>query len=105
MRTFPHYLGTFRRIVNERGEQLRRLTFDELKQYASDGTEAITVDSHPATISIIVQLRANDSLRVVVQGFVKARFLLGKHVALDGFYKNRDGTVSPMPENELYEFD
>lgn len=43
--------------------------------------------------------------RVVVQGFIKARFIPGKHVALDGFYKHADGSVSAMPDEELYEFD
>jgi len=40
----------------------------------------------------------------VVQGFTKAK-LLGKHVALDGFYKYPDETAGPMPDEELYEFD
>jgi len=35
----------------------------------------------------------------------KARFIPGKHVALDGFYKRPDGTVSTMPNDEFYEFD
>jgi hypothetical protein len=42
---------------------------------------------------------------VVIQGFMKARFIPGKHVALDGFYKHPDGTVSTMPNEEFYEFD
>jgi hypothetical protein len=103
MRTFPKSLATFRHIVDERGERLRKLTFECLKQL-SPPTEHITVESRPATISIIVQPKPDGSLRVVVQGFMKARFVPGEHVALDGFYKHPDGTVTPMPANEFYEF-
>lgn len=92
-------------MVNERGQQLRRLTFEELKDFPGDNTEVVTVDSRLATISVIIQPREADRLRVVVQGFIRARFLPGKHVALDGFYKRQDGTVNPMPEDEYYEFD
>jgi hypothetical protein len=28
-----------------------------------------------------------------------------KHVALDGFYKHPDESVTPMPNEEFYEFD
>ena len=105
MKRFPRYLGIFQEIVNERGKRLRRLTFDELKQVASDGGETVTVESRPATISVIVQPGPSDTLRVVVQGFLKAKLVPGKHVALDGFYKHRNGTVTPMPEREFYDFD
>ena len=105
MRTFPKSLATFRQIVDERGERLRQLTFEGLKQLSTGPTEHITVASRPATISIIVQPKPDGSLRVVVQGFMKARFVPGKHVALDGFYKHPDGAVTPMPANEFYEFD
>jgi len=40
----------------------------------------------------------------VVQGFMKAK-LLGQNVELDGFYKYPDGTVTPMSNEEFYEFD
>jgi hypothetical protein len=36
---------------------------------------------------------------------MKARFMPGKHVSSDGFYKHSDGTVSTMPDEEFYEFD
>jgi hypothetical protein len=36
---------------------------------------------------------------------LKAHFVPRKHVALDGFYKQPDGTVSRMPNEEFYEFD
>jgi hypothetical protein len=95
----------FRQIVNERGERLRGFTFDDLRRLETTPTEHITVESRPATISLIVQPNPNGSLRVVVQGFMKARFAPGKHVALDGFYKHPDESVTPMPDEEFYEFD
>ena len=104
MCTFPKSLATFRQIVNERGERLRKLSFEDLQQGMDYPTEHIAVESRPATIDIIVQPRPDGTLRVVVQGFMKAR-LLGSHVALDGFYKHPDGRVAPMPEAEFYEFD
>ena len=105
MRTFPKSLATFRKIVDERGERLRKLTQEELKKLAGEPSEQLIVESRPATIGIIVQSQPDGTLRVVIQGFMKARFIPGKHVALDGFYKHPDGTVSTMPNEEFYEFD
>lgn len=103
MRTFPKSLATFRQIIDERGARLRNLTFDELKQLGDVPIENITVESRPATIGIIVQPMSDGSLRVVVQGFMKA--WIGKNVALDGFYKHQDGSVFPMSYKEFHEFD
>lgn len=89
MRTFPRYLHRFQEMINERGQRLRRLTFEELERLDACNAETVIVDSRPATISIIVQPREDDRLRVVIQGFIKPRFFPGKHVALDGFYKLR----------------
>ena len=105
MRTFPKSLATLRKIVNERGERLRQLTQEELKKLAAEPTEQVIVQSRAATIGIIAQSKPDGTLRVVVQGFMKARFFPGKHVALDGFYKHSDGTVSTMSDEEFYEFD
>lgn len=104
MRTFPKALAAFQKVVRERGEELRNLGFDELKQVGSGPTEHVMIQSHPATISVIV-LQTGGDLRVVVQGFMESRFLPGKHVAADGFYKHPDGSVTPMAGEELYEFD
>lgn len=105
MRTFPKCLATFRMIVNERGERLRKLSQEELKRIAAEPSEQLMVKSHSATIGVIVQSRPDGTIRVVVQGFMKARFIPVKHVALDGFYKHPDGSVSTMPNEEFYEFD
>jgi hypothetical protein len=103
MRTLAKSRATFQRIVEERGARLRGLSFGDLKRLSENPIEHVQVESRPATIGIVVQSRPDGSLRVVVQGFLKA--WIGQHVAVDGFYKHPDGTVSSMPEVELYEFD
>ena len=106
MRTYPKPLVTFRKIVNERGERLRKLAFEDVKQLADAPLEHLTVESRPATIGIIVEPLPSGGIRVVVQGFMKTRFIpYCKHVALDGFYKYSDETVAPMPQSEFYQFD
>jgi hypothetical protein len=103
MRNFSKAASKLQDIVNERANQLTKLPFQKLKLLSYTPTEHLTVESRPATIDIIVQpLPAG--IRVVVQGFVKAK-LLGKNVALAGFYKYSDETVAQMPEQELYQFD
>ncbi len=60
--------------------------------------EHLTVDSRPATIGIIVEPKADGTLRVVVQGFMNARHVpLVKHVALDGFYKHSERQLLRCP--------
>jgi hypothetical protein len=92
-------------MVDERGERLRTVAFEDLKHLSTEPAEHVTVESRPATIAIIVQSVPSGGLRVVLQGFMKARFIWGSHVALDGFYKYPDGTVTRMPSEEFYEFD
>ena len=108
MRTFPKSLAAFRKIVNERGVRLRQLTFDDLKllirRLEECTLEQLTVESRPATIGIIVESTGEGALRVVVQGFMKGTFL-GSSVALDGFYKHSDGSVTPMSSDEFCRFD
>ncbi len=105
MRTFPRALSTFRIVVNERGQRLRGLAFGELQQLHSQPIECLTVESRQATIGTIVQVLPDGSIRVVLQGFLKARWVPGRHVAIDGFYKWPDGSVKPMPTEEFYGFD
>jgi hypothetical protein len=90
--------------VNDRGAQLRKLQFEELARLGETPIEKVSVESRPATIGIIVQPLTGGGIRVVVQGFMKAR-LIGQNVALDGFYKYPDGTVATMPDEDFYEFD
>ena len=105
MRTFPKALGTFRKIVEERGQWLRGRPFGELKELASQPVERITVESRPATIGIIALPLPSGGLQIVVQGFLEHRFFPGKSVALDGFYKYPDETTAPMSAEEFWAFD
>jgi hypothetical protein len=106
MRAIPRSLATFRDMVNARGCKLRDLSWQEIEQLNDSLIEELVVDSRPATIATIVQPMPDASLRVVIQGFMNARlFPLFKHVALDGFYKQPDGTVKPMLDDEFYDFD
>jgi hypothetical protein len=101
----PKSLATFGQIVDERGERCESLRSKTFGRLTTAPMEHITVESRSATISIIVQANAHGSLRVVVQGFLKARFVPGSHVALDGFSEHQDESVTPMPDEEFYEFD
>jgi hypothetical protein len=105
MRTLPKSLSNFRHIVKRRGEQLRLICFEQLNAFPSTQTESLTVDSREARITIFVRPQLDGSVRVVVQGFVAARIVPDKHVALDGFYKIPDESTTPMPDEELYQFD
>jgi len=105
MRTFPKSLAAFREIVNKRGGELRKLPYQELLQHRDSPIETLSVESRPSTIGIIVEEQSNGAIRVVVQGFMKARVIpSASNVALDGFYKFPDGTIAPMPSDEFYEF-
>ena len=103
MRTFPKSLAKFRDIVDERGQRLRGVPFEELKHF--DGpSEQFEFDGRSSRISIIVQPQPSGGIRVVVQGFMKAK-VIGWDVALHGFYKYPDETIAEMAHEEFYEFD
>ena len=104
MRTFSKELALFRVLVDERGQKLRQLSFTELDAQRGTPIEHVTVGSRPATIGVIVQTISDGGIRVVVQGFLKAKYL-GHHVALDGFYKYPDQRVTPMRSEEFSNFD
>jgi len=109
MRTFPRALATFQQLVNERGERLRGLSFAELEQLArppvGPSGENLTVESRPATIATVVERWPDGRLRVVLHGALKPRLLpFGHHVAMDGFYKHPDGSLTQMSDEEFNAF-
>jgi hypothetical protein len=103
MGTYRKSLATLRRLVEERGEYLRRLPFERLKQFATKPVEHITVESRPATISIIVLTLPSGGLQIVVQGSLKHRYMPGESLALDGFCKYPDETLAPMEKDEFWD--
>ena len=104
MRTFPRELSRFRDLVSDYGDKLRQSTYEALEAHAAAPAEHLEVDSRPATIDVIVQPVTDGSIRVVLQGFMKHSLFPGRSVALDGFYKHRDGRVTPMPDEEFHDF-
>ena len=102
--TFPRSLDNFRQLLIDRGSELRRRSYDELKLLMDTPVEDVSLDSRRASIATVVEAMPDNSLRVVLQGFMSGR-LLGEHVALDGFYKYPDGAVKPMSDDEFLDFD
>jgi hypothetical protein len=92
-------------MVEDRGARLRKLPFAELKQLVDQPAEDVMVESRKGTTGIIVLGLPDGAIQVVLQGFLEHRFMPGKSVALDGFYKYPDETVSPMDDSEFYKFD
>ncbi len=106
MRAFPKELGEFRRLVKARGDVLRTKSRDELIAAGRQPTETWDVEGRPVTVAVIVEPKDDGSLRVVVQGFMRSKWLSGvSSVALDGFYQRPAGAIEPMPDEEFYEFD
>ncbi len=95
----------FQQMVKERGAALRRLSFADLRSRAKTSAESVTLGWRRGSIAIIVEERSPDAIRVVIQGFLRVPFLPGARVALDGFYKHADGTLTAMSDREFYEFD
>ena len=95
-------------MVEERCDLLRERSFSELKRLKDTPVEYLTIGARKGKISIIVDdaTLPNGGMRIVVQGFLKKRFLpMGWNVALDGFHKYPDETTAPLTREELWEFD
>ncbi len=106
----PNPAVAFRKLVDERCQQLRTRSFPELEGLARPRFgpvgEHVKVGPRSGTILTIVEARDDGRLRVVVRGALQWRFLPFAHsMAMDGFYKDRDGVVAPMPDEEFMEFD
>jgi hypothetical protein len=98
----------FKQLVNERGDRLRRLTFEQLKQLEDKPVEYVIVESHRGRIATIVEreMLPSGGIRVVVQGFLKKRLLpMAWNVVLDGFYKYPDQTTAPLTREDKWDFD
>ena len=98
---------SFTAMVEERGRSLRLLSYDELLLLADEPTIEVVIGNRKGQVSVIVEQCDGDRVKVVVQGFVSAFawFPRMKGVALHGFYKNRDGTITEMKNEEFYGYD
>jgi hypothetical protein len=56
-------------------------------------------------LSVIVEPCEDGRLRIVVQGFLAGLWLGFKDVALDGFYKHPDGSITEMRDADFYGYD
>ena len=92
-------------MAKTRGDRLRQLSKTELLKLQDGSIEHVTLDGRFGTFATIIEECRDHSLRVVIQGFLQTHWFPGKHVALDGFYKHENGTVSPLPDDEFYSFD
>ena len=92
-------------MVQERCAHLRQLSLAEIKQLANHPVETVVVKSRKGTIGIILLPMPSNGVQVVVQGFLEHRFMPGKSLALDGFYKYPDETTAPVTTEEFWDFD
>jgi hypothetical protein len=92
-------------MVEERGARLRRLPFAELGRLVEEPIEHVEINSCSGTIAAMAFPLGSGGIQVVLQGFLEHRFLPGKSVALDGFFKYPDETVSEMKAEEFFGFD
>ena len=81
----------FQKLVDERCGSLRVKSRAELLKLQDCPTENVEIEGRNGTIDLIVEEESEGSLRHVIQGFLKTKWLpwIGvKHVALDGFRMN-----------------
>jgi hypothetical protein len=95
-------------MVAERGNLLRKLTYDQLRGLADKPTEYLTIEKRRGKIATYLDKESmpNGAVRVAIQGFLKIRFFpMFSQVAIDGFYKYPDETTSPFTREDEWEFD
>jgi hypothetical protein len=95
----------FQAVVSQRGASLRALSFTDLLSRAKTPPETFRLGWRTATITLVIEQRTPDLLRVIVQGLLRfPSWSPVSTVAVDGFYKSSDGTLQPVSENELDDF-
>ena len=95
----------FQRLADERSAKLSTLTFAELVGHAID-PETVKVGGRAGSLCTYVEHRQNGTLRVVVHGLLRFKWIpFMSSVAVQGFYKHPDDTISPIPEDEYNELD
>ena len=93
------------RLADERCASLSKLTFAELIGHAAD-PETVKLGGRTGGLSTRVEQRDNGALRVVVQGLLRFKWIpFMNSVAVQGFYKHPDGSISPIPDDEANELD
>ena len=96
----------FRQLVDERGRELRAKSRAELLDMECADAEIVEINGRHGTIALIVEQEREGGLRVVLQGFLQGKwFKRFKSVDLDGFRMDSSGNISPLRDEEFYEFD
>ncbi|MGI9070762.1 MAG: hypothetical protein ACR2JB_05390 [Bryobacteraceae bacterium] len=97
---------TFAQLVKDKGRSLRVIPYERLELLGDQPAEEIVFGRRKGRISVIVERCNEERVKVVVQRFLDGSwFARLKHVALDGFYKCRDGSVVEMRNEECYGYD
>ena len=98
-------IAHFQRLADERSAKLSTLTFAELVRHAAD-PETVKVGGRTGSLCTYVEHREDGTLRVVVHGLLRFKWIpFMNSVAVQGFYKHPDDTISPIPEYEYNEVD
>jgi hypothetical protein len=95
-------------LVEERVQALTGLSYSELQTWPVESSTDITIEGRSGAITVFINDHAGDGLLIVVHGFVDravARLFSPTIVALDGFWKHCDGSVSPASPSDLEEYD
>ena len=97
----------FLQMVLDRGARLRRLSFSRLSEMTNEPTEEVVVNGRKGNFSTIVEPCEDGRLLIVVQGFLRFWSWLPKfeNVAVDGFYKHPDDSVTELSTDELLSYD
>ena len=95
----------FRQMVRERGQKLRLLACERLLVMTNESVERVNVGTRKGTIATFCEIRDGERVAVVLRGDLDTWLPRIKSVARDGFYKHRDGSVTDIPDDELYDYD
>ena len=95
----------FHQMVRERGQKLRLLAYEPLMVKTNESAERVNVGTRKGTIATFCAIRDGERVAVVLRGNLDTWLPGIKSVARDGFYKHRDGSVTDMPDDELYDYD
>jgi len=95
----------FQQKVRERGQALRQLAYDRLATMNNEASEHVIVGTRTGTIATFCQVCDAERVAVVLRGHLDTWLPGIKNVARDGFYKHRNGSITDMPDDELYAYD
>jgi hypothetical protein len=71
----------------------------------NESVERITVGARKGMIAIFCEITDGERVAVELRGKLDTWFSRIKSVARDGLYKHRDGSVTDMSDDELYDCD